>query len=296
MNKGLWYAISGASLWGLSGAMAQFVMTNGVTPVWLVGIRLLGAGILLMAWCFAVARQDIWRIWREKWSRWQLLIFTFLGVTASQLTYFLAVYYSNAATATVLQFLAPLMIMVYLAVRFWQLPRRIDTIALVLALIGVVLVATKGQLTSFAISPLALMWALLAALSGAVITLMPRRLMHEFDARVVTGWTMLLGGLTFLPYLLTTPVPVLNAGKMTGIGLIVVGGTLMSYLFYLASLRYLEPATAGMLGAFEPLVATLIAVVFLHTAFGLPEIIGGLCVVGTTFLQAWAERKTHALR
>lgn len=53
----------------------------------------------------------------------------------SQLTYFLAVSYGNAATATVLQFLGPLFIIIYLALASRQWPRRVDVVSIVVALV-----------------------------------------------------------------------------------------------------------------------------------------------------------------
>lgn len=64
-----------------------------------------------------------------------LIIFAFLGMGSSQLSYFVAVKYSNAPTATVIQFLAPVFIIIYSSLRSKMWPRRIDAISIVVAVV-----------------------------------------------------------------------------------------------------------------------------------------------------------------
>lgn len=82
-----------------------------------------------------------------------LVGFALFGMVPSQFSYFMAVKYGNAPTATILQFLGPLFIIIYLAIANWQLPRRIDAISMAVALFGTYLLVTKGQFTSLQLAP-----------------------------------------------------------------------------------------------------------------------------------------------
>ncbi|WP_288700412.1 DMT family transporter [uncultured Secundilactobacillus sp.] len=289
-TKGAWLAISGCICWGASGAFAQYLFTHqGVTPSWLVGMRLAIAGILLLIWGGATNPGQLVSIWRHWRSAGQLLAFALCGMVPSQFTYFSAVNYGNAATATILQFTGPLFIIGALAVIHRQWPRRIDFICALIALFGVYLIVTKGHLTSLQLAPLAVFWGILAGASQALYTLIPIRLLRHFDAKLVTGWAMLLGSLIFMPHIVMNPTPPLNTVGWSGVVFVGVIGTMFAYLLYLDSLKYLQPATTGMLSSFEPLSATLITVVVLHTAIGLPEVVGGLLVLATAFLQAFSS-------
>ncbi|KRK64852.1 DMT family permease [Companilactobacillus tucceti DSM 20183] len=115
---------------------------------------------------------------------------------------------------------------------------------------------------------------------------MPRELLKKFDARIVTGWSMLLGGIVFAPVAHLSQVPSLNMTSWIAIIFIITGGTMFSYLFYLQSLNYLTASTTGMLSAFEPLTATIISVTILNTHIGPAEISGAILILGITFLQA----------
>ncbi len=43
----------------------------------------------------------------------------------------------------------------------------------------------------------------MAGVGQALYTLIPIRLLKKYDAKIVTGWAMLIGGLVFMPHLIT---------------------------------------------------------------------------------------------
>lgn len=215
----------------------------------------------------------------------QLVLFAFFGMGMSQLTYFAAVKYSNAPTATVIQYLAPVIIIGYTALSQKMLPRRIDVVSIIVALVGTFLLVTNGNLNHLALSPQACFWALLAALANAISTMAPGRLFARYGTLNVTAWSMLICGICFIPLYFIMPMPALRPLDVALIGWIVIGGTLLAYTLYLASVQYIDPSTTGMLGAFEPLVATILAVALLHTQFGPVNILASCLIILATFLQ-----------
>lgn len=286
-QKGFFYAITGPVLWGFSGSIAQYLFTQESIPTeWIVGIRLIFAGLLLVIWCYFIDSKALFSILKIPRYIAQLLAFGLLGMLPAQYTYFMAIKYGNAPTATVLQFLGPLFIILYLSLRKMQLPRRIDMISIVLALLGTFLLVTHGHINQLMLSPAAILWGVGAGISQASYTLLPRELLRKFDARIVTGWSMLLGGIVFAPFAHLNQVPTLTPTALISITFIIIGGTMFSYLFYLQSLNYLTPSTTGMLSAFEPLTATVLAVTVLNTKVSGAELAGAILILGITFLQA----------
>ena len=67
---------------------------------------------------------------------------------------------------------------------------------------------------------------------------------------------------------------------------IVVFGTMFAYTLFLQSIRYIAPSVTGILSAFEPLIATILAVTLLGTKLSTAAIIGSLLIVLTTVIQA----------
>lgn len=291
-KRGILLAISSGILWGGSGTTAQYLFSySQLTPYLLTGIRLLFAGLIMLAFCAAIMKENIFKIWQRAWSVKQLLWFSFLGMVPSQLAYFQAIKYGNAATATVIQFLGPLFIIIILAISQHTWPRRVDLISIVVAFWGVFFLVTRGHFDRLALSPLGLVWGLLAALSQAGYTLLPSKLLKNFDTVLVVGWSMLLGSGAFVPCLLQTKVT-FTFSSLLAVGYVVIGGTIFSYLFYLQSLRFIDPSIAGMLSAFEPLTAAILSVTLLGLKLNFAEIVGILLVLGTSVLQALPSKRT----
>jgi drug/metabolite transporter (DMT)-like permease len=295
-TKGFTLAITGAILWGASGTCAQFFFAhNTVSTQWVVTLRLLVSGIILVCWSLLTVKNQVKPLLCRK-NIGLLLLFSFLGMLPSQLTYFMAVRLGNAPTATILQYISPVFVIVYLAVRTRKLPSRVAIISILLALLGVLLLVTRGKLNELALSPAALFWGIAAGLGAAAYTLLPRKLLAQFDAKLVTGLAMLIAGLAMSPILITSPVPHLTKSSLLSLLFIIIFGTMFAYLFFISSLNYIPPTTTSLLGAFEPLMATVLTVVFLQMPIALPEIIGGLLILSTTFIQALVAKRAQLKR
>lgn len=294
--KGILLAVGGASLWGGSGAAAQYLFsqTNITTP-WLVAVRLLLAGIVLTTISLLKTPQQVRQIVSSRHQLVSLIGFALFGMLNSQLTYFLAVKYSNAPTATVIQYLQPVIIVIWLAVAQRQWPRRIDCISIFIALVGTFLLVTGGHLGTLALSPRAIFWGLWCAVAAALYTLLPRTLLEKFDALAVCGLAMLFSGICMLPEIISNPLPSLNLGDWLLVGYIVIFGTMFSYTMFLQSIRYINPAVTGILSAFEPLVATLLAVCLLGTKLTGAALGGSLLILLTTLLQSISGERLRKL-
>ena len=285
--KGILLAAGGASLWGGSGAAAQYLFEQtGITTSWLVAVRLLLAGIVLTTVSLLKTPQQVRRIVSNRRHLVSVIGIALLGMLNSQLTYFLAVKYSNAPTATVIQYLQPVIIIIWLAIAQRQWPRRIDCISIIIALIGTFLLVTGGHLGTLALTPAAIFWGLWCAVAAALYTLLPRPLLAKFDALAVCGLAMLLSGIGMLPEIIIHRLPSLSLMGWLLVAYIVVFGTMFSYPMFLQSMRYISPAVTGILSAFEPLVATFLAVTLLGTRLTGAAIVGSLLILLTTLLQS----------
>ena len=286
-TRGLLLAGVGASFWGGSGAAAQYLFHDTpMTTTWLVAVRLLGAGLVLTLVSWLKKPSAVKGLVTQRWARWQLIAFALFGTLNSQLTYFLAVRDSNAPTATVIQYLQPVIIIAWVALSTRKWPRRIDNLSVALAVLGTFLLVTGGHLGTLTLTPLALFWGLWCALAAALYTLLPVKLLQHFDTFAVCGLAMLLGGLVMLPELLLRPVPHLSGGDWLLVAYVIFFGTMAAYTMFLGSLNFINPTAAGILGAFEPLIATVLAVTLLGTHLSSAMGVGSLLILATTFLQA----------
>ncbi|MCL1632325.1 EamA family transporter [Sporolactobacillus sp. CPB3-1] len=279
--------LSGAMLWGISGNAAQYLFDiHKISAGWLTSVRMLTSGVLLL--CIMQCGKDrrlIWDIWKSRQSAQSLLIFGLIGMIGAQYTYFEAVAAGNAATATLLQYLSPVLIMLYLTVRLRKKPSTVEISAIFTALLGVFFIATKGQIHHLSIAPSAFFWGLMAALGGAIYATQPGELLRKFGPGIVVGWGMVIGGAAmscFYP-------PWRFHGQLTmqsviGIVFVIVFGTLIAFYLYLSSLKYLQPIETSLLGCAEPLSAAVVSVVWMGVPFTLFDWIGAVCIVGTVMM------------
>lgn len=144
---GLLLVIIGATMWGVSGTVAQYLFQHkGFNAEWLVVVRMLVSGLLLLA--IASKQRNIFAIWKTKEERTSLLLFGVIGMLGVQYTYFAAIEAGNAATATVLQYTSPIFIIGYLALQARKWPVKVEMISVALVITGTFFLQQAEILTS----------------------------------------------------------------------------------------------------------------------------------------------------
>lgn len=286
----------GGTFWGLSASCAQFLFTyKGVNANWLIPLRLAISGLLFLAVLIIKDGKKAFAIWKNKRHALKLLLFAILGLTGSQYTYFTTVQYSNAGVATVLQYVGPVLVMVYLCLRNKKAPRPVELTALCLSLLGAFLLSTHGDFTTLAIPPKALIWGLISAVTLLIYTVQPAELLAEYGAAPVIAWGLVIGGAALMPIFRPWEQAVHLDGEMLlAIGAIVIFGTIISFTLYLTGVKHIGPSNASMLACVEPVSATVISALWLHTKFALIDIFGLVFVITAVVLLSLPKRETRA--
>lgn len=292
--SGLLMALSSAIFWGISGTCAQFLFEKkSIDPSWLVTWRMILAGIILVVFSLTQEKRNTFLIWKKPSSAIQLLLFGLLGMVAVQYTYFYSISLSNAATATILQYIGPVFVLAYFAFKNRKWPILAEFGALFLALAGTFLLVTHGSLTELVISEEALIWGILSALALAFYTIQPVGLLRLFSPAAVTGWGMLIGGVSFS--LLTQPWYVSGVWDwqtIAAMGYIVIFGTVLAFYFFLRSVTLIGATTASLLCSVEPLAAALTAVIWLGVSFVGMDWLGTFFILQTVVLLTLSKEKT----
>ncbi|SES22051.1 DMT family transporter [Pedobacter rhizosphaerae] len=286
--KGFLLAILAATLWGVSGTFGQFVFSNrGVDPAWLVTVRCLSSGLILLALGYFRFGLNIFNIWKSNTDILALLIFGLIGIPLVQYTYFAAIQHSNAATATVLQYAGPALIAIYLAIVNKRLPGVFSMLAIVLAIAGTFLLVTHGSFNSLSISGLALFWGINSAVALAFYSIQPIKLLHRYHAIVVIGWAMLIGGIAFS--FVRVPWQVEGTWDLDtyiSTAFIIFLGSVVAFYAYLSAVKWIGAQTTSLLASAEPLSAALISVFWLKVSFGSMDILGSVLILLAIFLLA----------
>src|SRR5438105_2763131 len=287
---GITFAVVAATLWGLSGAAAQLLSHRyGVQPGWLVTVRLLGAGTLLLL----VVRP---RFPRRQWRR--LAVYGVLGVAAVQYTWFIAIGISNVTTATFLQY-------TYVAMTAgWEMllrrapPTPARLAALAAAGIGVALLVLgrDGGLVSLELRPLGVLFGLLSAVAATFYALSGAPLARTVGPWSTAAWGFVFGSLPMI--VLAPPWSFHSTGSLAAVlgltAFVVVAGTAFTFTLFLLSLRHIAPTEAVVACTAEPVVAALAGAVLLGVALEPAQYLGGALILLAVALLALHRRPAGA--
>lgn len=284
--KGLVFALMAGILWGITGPLGQYIFNETtITPEGLVTCRLLVSGTVILTGLFVKKRWEIVSIWKNKKDAIHMLIYSVAGMMAVQYSFFVAVEASNGGTATVLQYTNPAMIIVYMALFRRVRPTVKEVAAVFLALTGIFLLSTNGNLHALSITPRGLLTGLLCAVFTCFYAMIPKRLMEKYDEVLVCGWSMLIGGIALglwkQPWKAGTVADVRVLGLFL---LLVLFGTVIPFIVSLKAIMVVGPMYANVLASIEPVVASFLTFFFLETTFGNFELVGFGLIILTIFV------------
>lgn len=283
---GIFFTLLGGIFWGLSGACGQYLFQyKGVTANWLVPVRLVLAGYGMLIFSLIKDRKATFSIWKTKKNAIDTIVYSIAGMTLCQYTYFATIEYSNAGTATVLQYVAPVIILAFVCFTEKKAPKATELLAMACAMAGVFLIATHGNINHLAISRKALLYGIGAAIALVIYNLQPRNLLKQFDPSLLVAWAMTMGGtILFIIFKPWTYSPVIDMGTVLALIAIILLGTICSFTFYMQGVKLVGAAHASLYASIEPLTAALLSVTWLKVPFQILDFAGFLLIISTIFI------------
>ena len=273
--KGTLMTLIAGIAWGLSGACGQYLMAHGFTAIGLTTIRLVFSGAVLLLLAYLADQEKVKAFLTDRSSYIPLLLFAFLGLLMTQLTYLEAIDATNAGTATVLQYLCPIGVLAYSCVKDRVAPTVSEIFSMILAIAGTFLIATHGQLNQLAITPKGLAWGLVSAFAYALYIILPIQLIQKWGSMLVIGIGMLIPGILMLPFsgLLSSSGNYRLDTWMALFGLVVIG-TIFAYTAFLKGTSLVGAVKGSLLASFEPVSAVFFAFVIMKEHFFMVDVIG----------------------
>ena len=290
---GMGLAIMGALFWGLSGTSVQFLENaKHLNVEWLLEVRLLVAGILTIMIAYMQDGKRIFDIFKNAKDFGKLLIFGILGIALAQYTYFRAIAISGVGVATVLQYVAPTMIIIYLFLRYFKKPSIPELFCIVLAMVGTVCIVMQEGLDISAINGEALFWGLVSAASICVYTLQPIELLKKYGTTSIVGFAMFICGiLSFAVFQKVESEAIWDGMTWLGLFTIIILGTVVSFNAYIEGVRRIGAVQGSILSSLEPISAAIFGWALLGNEFTLVGIFGMICIIATVFIIAWDRQR-----
>ncbi|MEI2277790.1 DMT family transporter [Paenarthrobacter ilicis] len=290
LASGLGIALFSSAVFGTSGSFAKSMLETGWSPGAAVAVRLTGAALILLLPAVVVLRGR-WHQLKDNWLT--ILLFGLIGVAGCQLFYFNAVARLSVGVALLLEYLAPVMIVLWLWIASRRRPRALTSAGALLSLGGLVLVLdlTGAVKVDF----IGVLWGMAAAVCLVIYFFITAKendslppLVLASGGLVVGAAVMWLAGLAgLLPMTFSTADTTLGPWTtpwwVSAVGLVILA-TVLAYVSGIMAARSLGSKVASFVSLTEVLFAVLWAWLLLGELPGTIQLLGGLLIVGGVVL------------
>lgn len=292
LGAGIAFALVSAATFGSSGAMAKSLIETGWTSGAAVLVRLAGAAVLLSIAAFISARG---RLRLRASSLRVLLAYGIIAMAGTQLAFFNAVRTLDVGVALLLEFLAPVLLLIWTSLRTRTLPRRATLLGAALSLVGLVFVLELT--TTSGVDPVGVGWGLLAAVGLCGFFVISARQEEDLPPLVMAAGGTAVGAVVIAVAGLIGVVPLGFATEdvvlaetsapwwVPALWLVVIA-TVVAYVTGIRAILQLGTRLASFVALTEVLFAVLVAWVVLAQLPGPSQLVGGVCiVVGILIIQ-----------
>ena len=267
------------------GTLAPFVRNISVSSGELALYRAMLASVLIGGY-FLVTRQkiDLKSIQKEI----PLLLLSGVAMGFNWILLFEAYKYTTVSVATLSYYFAPVLVTILCPILFKEKLTVKQMICFIMSTIGLALVIDITNLGSGSADLIGVLLGLGAAVLYATVILINKFIKNVAGIQR-TFLQFLAAILVLIPYVLSTSGVTLSTLNISGwICLLIVGffHTGVTYCLYFTALRELPGQEAAILSYMDPLVAIIISVTLLGESISIPQLIGGLLILGFTL---WNE-------
>ena len=290
--RALIIGITASLAFGVSGAFIKPLLENGWSPAAAVAMRTLIAGLVLVP--FAVKAIDgNWRSLRT--ARGRIISMALIGVAGTQLTYFIAVQRIPVGTAILIEYLAPILLVLFAWATTRVIPKKVVLVGSAVAIVGLVLVVGPASISGDLVGVFA---ALLAAIGAATYYLIAARPSEGLPPVALAASGLLLGSLVLailgvigvLPFTAAfTDMPFLGGTSPWWVllGIVAVIGTAIAYATSIIATGMLGSRLMSFIGLLEVVFAAMFAWLLLGETLGVMQLLGGLFILaGIAFVHS----------
>lgn len=290
VTRGLLIGVLASVAFGTSGALAKPLMEAGWSPAATVTLRAGLAGILLLPFAITALRGKGDTVWR---ARWRILGMALIGVAGTQLVYFASLQRIPVSSALLIEYLAPLLLVTWVAIATRRLPKPIVLVGSAVAIGGLLLII--GPVGGG--DPLGYVFAGIAAVGCALYYVIAARPAQGLPPVALASFGLVLGSASLALVSLTGLVPfevvLTDLPALGGIVpwwaplLLLAATTAVGYATSIHASQVLGSRLMSFVGMLEVVFASVFAWVLLGEALGLFQLLGGaLILTGIALVRA----------
>lgn len=219
-----------------------------------------------------------------------------LGVAASNYFYYLAIEKTNVATAIIVQYTAPVWVLLYMVLRGRQKPTLQRLAGVALALAGIAMVLGIFESGGLRLNTVGVMAALFAAFSFAFYNVGGHDILKRYDRWMVLLYTTFTAALFWI--VVNPPWKIIathySGNQWAFLFLFSMVSMLVPFSFYFAGLQHLEPTRAIIVSCLEPVFSIVIAAIVLGEVLRPLQTVGILMVLAAILVVQISEQNQVA--
>jgi drug/metabolite transporter (DMT)-like permease len=275
--------LAAACLWGAIGVIGRRAFQDGMAPLEISFWRAAISGGLFLA--HAALTQRLW-LQRPR-DLILFILFGLLGVSLFNASYFLAVQSGGVTLATIMLYTAPAFVAVAAHFLFGERLslHKLFLIALTIGGIGLISLSGSGQVKMVST---ALAWGLVSGATYALYYLFGKYVLPRYQTITVMALAMPIGAMGLAPLVSFGFRPLSAWLAVTGLAVI---STYLAYQLYYAGLRHIEASRAVLVASIEPVVASLLAILFYKENLSWLGYLGAALVIGSAVASSWPQKR-----
>lgn len=254
-------------------------LKNVINPLQLTFLRFLIGGVVLLP--LVIKR-------KEKVQSSDLLFFLVLGVLnifISMGSLQFAINMGKASTAAILISSNPIFVLLFSSIILKERV-TIDRIAcIIFGIAGISIIIYKGDTGGD--TALSLILGMLASLTFGLYTVLGKLKSEGVSSITMICYSSILGSLLYVPVLLFNGIPLFTIPQGTFLKILYLGVVLsgIAYITYMEALKLLTASKGAMVFFLKPVIASILAIVFLGEALSLKTAVGMLLVLAGIFVN-----------
>lgn len=254
-------ATAASTIYGVNHTIAKGLMPDVIGPYGFIVLRVTGAGIIFWMLSFFMPSE---KVHRSDWLR--IIGCAFFGMVLNMLMFFKGLSLSTPINSSVVITLSPVLLLILSAIFLKERITWLKSVGITLGLMGalvLILFGIKIQANAPNI-PLGNMLFIVNAASYSVYLIMVKPLVAKYSSITLMKFFFLFAIVMNLPVGWSE----FSAVNWTGLSFesiwqlcfVVVGTTVLTYLFNIYALKQLSPSTIGAFIYLQPLIAALFAI------------------------------------
>ena len=285
--RGYLYIATAAFFWGIganlgraafTGRLAQFGSFDAINPVILSQTRTTFSFLILLP--VLLMNRGWTRLHVPRGDFIRLIVFGILGVAASNYFYYLAIQRTNVAIAIIVQYTAPVWVLLYMVLRRLQKLSWQRGVSVLFAVTGITIAVGVGSGTLH-LDSMGVIAALLAAFSFAFYNIGAHTLLTRYDHWIVLLYTTFSAALFWIVLNPPWKIVAVHYSAVQWLFMVVFAiiSVLVPFSLYFAGLRHLDPTRAIIVSCLEPVFSIILAVLVLGETLSRIQILGVVLVL-----------------